>query len=73
MDKQTLNLLMWCFTFILFIGFVLIYRNLNGKYIFSAKSKYEGLIIAVIGLGLSVITGVSSTQDGVETFKNLYV
>ena len=70
MDKEQLKMLMWVFTLILVIGFVLTYRNLNGNYF---KSNYEGLMLSVIGLLGSIYIGVKSSRGGVESFAAMFV
>ncbi len=55
---------MWLATIIIIIGFILAYRNLNGK---NFRSKYEGLVLAILGLAYAVFTGVNSK----ETFAAL--
>ena len=62
--------LMWIFTFMILIGFVLIYKNLNGQIMFSGR--YEGLTLALIGLVCSVFVGVNSAKKGIESFTSLY-
>lgn len=69
-EKSVNGYLMWIFTFMILIGFVLTYRNLNGETVFN--SRYEGLIIALIGLICSVVVGVKSTKKGIESFTSLY-
>ena len=64
------NTLMWIFTIILVIGFVLIHKNLNNETYFG--SKYEGLYISLFGLICSVYIGVNSANQGVEKFVSLY-
>ena len=70
MDKEQLKTLMWIFTVMLVIGFILTFRNLNGEYV---KSKYEGLVLSVIGLAASVFIGVKSSRNGVESFTSLFM
>ena len=69
-EKSVNGYLMWIFTFMILIGFVLTYRNLNGETAFN--SRYEGLIIALIGLICSVVVGVKSAKKGIESFTSLY-
>lgn len=35
-------------------------------------NRYEGLIIALIGLACSVFVGVKSSNKGIERFTSLY-
>ena len=51
---------MWIATVIIIVGFVLAFRNLNGKVF---KSKYEGLSLAIAGLAYAVFTGVRSKES----------
>lgn len=69
-EKSVNGTLMWILTFMILIGFVLIYKNLNGEIVFS--NRYEGLIIALIGLICSVFVGVKSSKKGIESFTSLY-
>ena len=69
---DNLNALMWVFTLVLLFGFFVTYKNLNGENVLF-DHKYEGLIIASIGLALSVITGVKSSRKGLESFVSLYM
>ena len=70
MDKQVSGMLMWLFTFILLIGFLTIYKNLDGNVMF--YNRYEGLYIALFGLICSVYVGVKTSRQGIEGFKSLY-
>ena len=67
-----LQLLMWFFTLIMLIGFIIAKRNLEGENGFTS-SRYEGLIIIFIGLVSSVVVGVKSSASGLESFKSLYM
>lgn len=69
-EKSVNGTLMWILTFMILIGFVIIYKNLNGGVVFG--SRYEGLIIALIGLICSVFVGVKSSNKGIESFTSLY-
>jgi len=69
-EKSVNGALMWIFTIMIFIGFILIYKNLNGEIVFG--NKYEGLIIALIGLICSVFVGVNTSKKGIENFTLLY-
>ena len=62
--------LMWFFTFVLLVGFVLTYMNLNGEVVF--YNRYEGLVVSAIGLLASIFVGVRSSRQGLEGFKSLY-
>ena len=68
-DEQT-KLLMWVFTFILVLGFLLTYKNLNGVVL---KTPYEGLILSIIGLLGSIYIGVKSSRGGTEAFAAMFV
>lgn len=71
MTKNLNNgVLMWLFTFILLIGFILIYKNLNNEIVFG--SKYEGLYVSIFGLIASVFVGVNTSKQGIENFVSLY-
>ena len=70
MDKEQSKMLMWVFTLILVVGFILTYRNLNGTYF---NSNYEGLILSVVGLLGSVYIGVKSSRGGTESLAALYI
>ena len=63
--SKTNSIQMWIATVIIIVGFILAYRNLNGK---EFKSKYEGLALAIAGLAYAVFTGVRSK----ESFTSLY-
>lgn len=63
--------LMWVFTIIVVIGFIMTYRNLQGESLI-LNSKYEGFIVSIIGLCLVVYTGINSTPSGLDKFKSLY-
>ena len=69
MDKQTVNIFMWMFTCVLLAGFASIWFNLRGKVYYS---KYEGLVLAMVGLAASVTTGAIAARS-VESFVSLYV
>ena len=69
-EKISNGALMWILTFIILVGFVLIYNNLNGETSFG--SRYEGLIVAIFGLVCSVFVGVKSSKQGLESFTSLY-
>lgn len=65
------NAIMWFLTLMLLIGFMMTYKNLNGKRLIF-DTKYEGLIVSTIALALSVCVGVKSSKGGIESFMNLY-
>ena len=69
---MTNNELMWVFSIIVVIGFIMTYRNLQGENLI-LNSKYEGLIVSLIGLCLAVYTGINSTPHGLAKFKALYM
>lgn len=72
MDRKELNALMWLFTILLLLGFFITYKNLDGVNIVM-DSKYEGLLISLVGLLGCVLTGIESSRGGAESFKSLYV
>lgn len=65
------NTIMWFLTLILLLGFVMTYKNLDGKHVIF-DTKYEGLIVSTIALVMSVYVGVKSSKGGIESFMNLY-
>ena len=69
---MTNNELMWVFTILVVIGFIMTYRNLQGETLI-LNSKYEGLIVSLLGLCLAIYTGVNSTPHGLDKFKSLYM
>lgn len=69
-EESNNGLFMWIFTIMIIIGFILIYRNLNSQLV--SGNKYEGLIVAAIGLVCSVFLGIKSASNGIESFGELY-
>jgi uncharacterized membrane protein YecN with MAPEG domain len=63
---DTNAIIMWILVIVIIVGYVLVYRNLNGRYF---KTRYEGLIISIIGLVISCIVGVKT--GAVENFLSL--
>lgn len=68
--------LMWLLTFIMFMGIILTYYNLNGKYL--ENGKYFGLYVICLGFFGSVAVALKSRSregfvGGMRSLRNLYL
>ena len=68
--------LMWLLTFIMFMGIILTYYNLNGKYL--ENGKYFGLYVIRLGFFGSVAVALKSRSregfvGGMRSLRNLYL
>lgn len=68
--------LMWLLTFIMFMGIILTYYNLNGKYL--ENGKYFGLYVICLGFFGSVAVALKSRSregfvGGIRSLRNLYL
>lgn len=65
MSNLSPTISMWVFTIIIIIGLIMTIYNITDKYWFS---KFDGVILTIIGVFASMITGISTNNSITEIF-----
>ena len=66
MDKQVATALIRIMVILIIVGFIMIYRNLNGSVWFS---EYEGLMLTLIAFAVFFWVGCENIQDLNDMFE----
>ena len=66
MDKQIVTTIIRIMVILIIVGFVMIYRNINGNVWFS---EYEGLMVALIAFAVFFGVGCHNIQELNDMFE----